>query len=211
MMRFKSLVSSTALSLILAAAASQTASAQSASGSSHVLQRSGSWTTSYNSVASGGGQCVIARQLLGRGFLVRGAPDGTPARVQIFRDSWRVPPNVSMNVAFDVDGRTQWIGQFAAPPPDRDLSGRNRETVIEAEFPNSETAVRFLSGFAGGRLMTIRFLDGNEGTWRAPLDGSSRAVTAYGDCLRASGGTQPFSAPAASATGATQPFNAPAN
>ena len=211
MMRSKPLVSLAALSLILAAAASQPVSAQTPPTGSHVLQRSGSWTTSYNSTPSGGGQCVIARQLLGRGFLVRSAPDGGTARVQIFRDSWRVPANVSMNVAFDVDGRTQWIGQFAAPPPDRDLSGRSRETVIEAEFPNPETALRFLSSFASGRLMTIRFLDGNEGTWRAPLDGSSRAVTAYGDCLRASGDTQPFGPPTAGTTGATQPFNAPAD
>ncbi|MFT8246557.1 hypothetical protein [Roseomonas sp. BN140053] len=179
------------------------------------LQRSGSWETFFAGPEAGAtaGSCGVSRQLLGRGFVLRTAADGGETVALLHRDTWRIPAEARMNVAFEVDGRTLWIGQFAQVRTGRELSGVPQTSTIEAVFPSSEAVSRFTQGFASGSTLVIRFLDGNEGTWRAPLAGSQRAIDAFADCLQAAGPGQnsvlvvPSRKPAT--PDATQPFDAP--
>lgn len=146
--------------------------------------------------------CGIAQHTSDRGFLLKVNIATSVFFLHIYRAGWSIPDRTRLAVRFEVDGRAIWHSDF--------VRAGDRVDMIEAAFDGVDAAVRFARSFADGSLMMIRFLDGDEGAWRAPLVGTQRIMSLFSACIRDRGGagapTQPYSTTPTRQAPAPQPF-----
>lgn len=152
-----------------------------------VLERAGVWEA-Y--VAFGDGRvplCGISQFSGPYALMIK--LDPTAAYIHLRKDGWNVPVSARMTVSFSIDGRHAWTGRF---------SGTRNPALIEATFRTAEELLGFVTAFAWGNWMTIRFHDGDEGQWRTGLTGTLRVSRAFLQCAAAlaedRAPTQPFDA-----------------
>lgn len=152
-----------------------------------VLERAGVWEA-YVAVGDRGVPLCGISQFTGPyGLMIK--LDAQAAYIHLRKHGWNVPAAVRTTVSFAIDGRHVWTGRF---------SGTRNPAMIEATFRSAEELLGFVTSFAWGNWMTIRFHDGDEGQWRTGLTGTLRVSRAFLECAAALVGdrapTQPFDA-----------------
>ncbi|MBV8400119.1 MAG: hypothetical protein JOZ17_15475 [Acetobacteraceae bacterium] len=152
-----------------------------------LLYRSGFWMTFGGFSADHRPLCAAAVQgPEGRVFAVKWFSPNTHLTIHISKDRWTVPRNVVMNIVLQMDH---------APPVTMRAIGLGNNSV-ELVIDGNREGEAFLNLLARASVMTISFLEGNEGSWLARLDGSLGAVRSFVGCIRriqAAQGTQPYS------------------
>lgn len=143
-----------------------------ASARSSVLAEIGPWQAYHTRTDNGASLCGILQFNNGLGLLIK-MNDARETFIHLTKDSWAVPQDVRMGVAFVVDGQQVASLRFAGTPD---------PTMIEGNL-TPEQAAALLDRFALGQDMRIHFLTGNEGFWSVPLQGTYKITQAFFRCL----------------------------
>ena len=109
----------------------------------------------------------------GRSFSIKHFDQNDHFEVVAASPSWKVPTNVNVTVAYQIDNGTIFRAKVG-----KDV---NSDHSI-FWFINSETASQFEKEFRNGSVLRIEF-SGNDNGWSVSLDGSDTIMDAFAKCL----------------------------
>jgi hypothetical protein len=120
--------------------------------------------------------------------------------IHIIKNTWNIPIGTKVRIGLNVDNAPGW--NFVATSfVFNGIQAGKQESGLEFTFDlnqrNPRTGefyyIEFINLMKNGVILTINFLDGNEGVWYAYLNGSNNAITDMQKCiLRQFEPTQPF-------------------
>ena len=155
----------------------------------------GSWRTFGGAAEDGTQVCgVITSGGEGRTFTIKYFEGTGYLAVQIFKDHWKIPDGQTIRIRIAMGSYTPW-----------DITAQGAGNAIQFNVP-AEKIKEFISEFRLAPNGSIRFLDGNEGSWSMNLSGSNAAVGLMVECMRQLDArkSQPFNR---SSQPPSQPFN----
>lgn len=147
----------------------------------------GAWETSAGTAEDGSRVCMVSTYGPDKAFHVKYFEGSTNFVTHLFKESWEIPEGVTAKIAIEFDKKGPWSGE-AVSIGSGGLSGL--ELVFDMEqFP------LFSDELKAAREMTVTFLEGNEGTWTADMNGSSASMSKMAECMKAfppPSSSQPF-------------------
>jgi hypothetical protein len=198
-----------------ALAAALIASASVAHAQVQTFERSGGWSAFAGS--NDGGTPMCGMSIIGsnaRHAMIKWQLGGSGIFVQLFKQSWNIPPGTKMPIVVQFDRATPFEG----------VATHRDRTIIEVWLQNgSEEGTadifwRFMDQFMAADKMYFSFPGGSENSWVASMDGSEKVGRAFTRCIatyyerygkqsqphRGGDATQPYSG----GSEATQPYGA---
>ena len=146
----------------------------------------------------------------GRMFFIKWFKGSEDLTVQIFKEGWSIPANVTAEIVMRFDRSAPWT--VTSRPLDK--AGNMLQFTIK-----HDTVRDFTRSFTQSSTMVIDFPGGSEASWEARLNGNSAAINLLAKCVTTLAGqgdtTNPyayvFNQFASPTTPATQPFAPPAS